>query len=104
MSLLDRQFAWLKSQCECETIKDEDSQGLCPACGVAMSLSGNKPQWVQTISGEWVTATVCGAGVCDERVRLARESTWRRAAMLVDYYTGRDLDVLDDEYRQETGR
>lgn len=103
MSLLDRQRAWLLLHCECESLKDQEPSGLCVACGIAVSLEGASPQWVQTISGEWVMASVCGAA-CVERRRLAQQQTWRRAAELVEYYTGRELDVLEAEYAKEHGQ
>lgn len=100
---LSRQLRWLKAQCECETTADSDTPGLCIACGIAVCLERGNTQLVQTIAGEWVTARVCNDKTCDERRRSAQEQTWRRAAHLVNYYTGRDLDVLDDEYMKETG-
>lgn len=40
----------------------------------------------------------------DDRRRGAQEATWRRASHVVDYYTGRDLDQMDEEYTKETAR
>jgi len=40
----------------------------------------------------------------DDRRRSAQEATWRRAAYVVEYYTGRDLDQMDEEYTKETAR
>jgi hypothetical protein len=40
----------------------------------------------------------------DDRRRNAQQATWRRASHVVAYYTGRDLDLMDEEYTKETGR
>lgn len=42
--------------------------------------------------------------LADDRRRNAQEATWRRAAYVVEYYTGRDLDQMDEEYTKETAR
>lgn len=38
----------------------------------------------------------------DDRLRAAQEATWRRAADVVDYETGRDLDILEAAYNEDT--
>ena len=39
----------------------------------------------------------------DDRLRAAQQATWQRAARVVDYETGRDLDLLEEAYVEDTG-
>jgi hypothetical protein len=50
---------------------------------------------------EAVRAAISAITGCDDRRRAAQEATWRRAADVVDYMTGRDLDILESEYVED---
>ena len=66
--------------------------------------------------GQFSTVTVDGSDLAalraalaaldgaDERRRAAQEATWRRAAQVVDYETGRDLDLLEEAFIEDTDR
>ena len=51
-----------------------------------------------------VRAAIAALADYDDRRRAAQQATWQRAAHVVDYYTGRDLDLMDEEYTKETAR
>ena len=51
-----------------------------------------------------VRAAIAALADYDDRRRAAQQATWQRAAHVVDYYTGRDLDQMDEEYTKETAR
>ena len=40
----------------------------------------------------------------DARISAEREATWRHAAKVVDYETGRDLDILEDAFNEDIAR
>lgn len=51
----ERQVAWLRSQCECETL---DGQGMCIACGIAITIQrmSDDSRLMQDMTGAWVWA------------------------------------------------
>jgi esterase/lipase superfamily enzyme len=53
---------------------------------------------------EAVRAAITELAECDDRVRAEREATWRHAAKVVDYETGRDLDILEDSFNEDIAR
>lgn len=55
----------------------------------------------QHARAEAVRAAIAALGASDDRRREAQEATWRRAAHVVDYMTGRDLDILESEFRED---
>lgn len=58
----------------------------------------------QHLRADAVRAAIAALADYDDRRRAAQQATWQRAAHVVDYYTGRDLDLMDEEYTKETAR
>lgn len=58
----------------------------------------------QHLRADAVRAAIAALADYDDRRRAAQHATWQRAAHVVDYYTGRDLDLMDEEYTKETAR